>query len=435
MEAVSSLRACMLIGAVFPNLLVSSLLCSVTHLTPDNFGTGNSYYLVEFLKYVATLAPVSLTNVFLACIGTQQEDGRVVNGLNVVCAQDICLCDGDWPVDDNQYTHLMRFLYRMAYGILYRRVTGNNLSRNFTSDSHHVVAYQHEFQQSSFNLPQQSSSSVRQQSSSRIPQQSSSRHPCDHPACGAVFNSATEYKAHVAQHQQKVDKPFFARRRIVTRLTSTNGIQLVIGMKSTIQTKNQWRKLLQVPTVIRSRPLVAHFLPQKIKLLSFQTQSTPSWQLVQSMTSVSRLLISKLLVAPLNAELKVLKQLCLLTGMVLTPADVKNKGSMLKVVEAKLRFQQLDKFGLGKNNIYGKVSVFEFYPRNQIDDLEDLQKQSAVFNGLIFGQEKLSLKYALQVKPFINYHKFHFYHTHFIIASFLVGQVAAQLRFVTDADY
>ncbi|KAI3652793.1 hypothetical protein MP228_002218 [Amoeboaphelidium protococcarum] len=189
-------------GCTEEDIVIMAMTC------PDNFGTGNPYHLVEFLKYVATMAPVSLDNVYLASIGTQQEEVLVVNELNVVCAQDIiiCLCDGVWPVDDNKYTHLMRFLYRMAQGVLARRFTGNNLSRNFTSDSHHVVAYQHEFQQSS-PVQQQSSSqqSSRKQSSQ---QQSSSRYPCDHPACGAVLNFAAEYRTHVAQHQLKVDQPF-----------------------------------------------------------------------------------------------------------------------------------------------------------------------------------------------------------------------------------
>ncbi|KAI3630807.1 hypothetical protein MIR68_012242 [Amoeboaphelidium protococcarum] len=189
-------------GCTEEDIVIMAMTC------PDNFGTGNPYHLVEFLKYVATMAPVSLDNVNLASIGTQQEEVLVVNELNVVCAQDIiiCLCDGVWPVDDNKYTHLMRFLYRMAQGVLARRFTGNNLSRKFTSDSHHVVEYQHEFQQSS-RVQQQSSS---QQSSRKhsSQQQSSSRYPCDHPACGAVLNSAVEYRTHVAKHQQKVDKPF-----------------------------------------------------------------------------------------------------------------------------------------------------------------------------------------------------------------------------------
>ncbi|KAI3651524.1 hypothetical protein MP228_002827 [Amoeboaphelidium protococcarum] len=301
-------------GCTEEDIVVMEMTC------PDNFGTGNPYYLVEFLKYVATMAPVRLSNVYLACIRTQQEDGRVVNGLNVFCAEDIvqCLCGGIWPEDNNEYAHQMRFLYRIAYGILYRRVTGNHLTRDYTSDGHHVVAYQNEFQVAAVQSSQQSSQRAVQssQQSSQCAAQSSQQYRCDVPVCGAVFASAGEYTAHMLQRQQKVEKPFrcmekncdkaYAEKWHLTRhwdekhnperkKFTCETCQQTFVRQSTYQA-HVARQSCSTNRCNCQHQFVAfhwqHIFFTRSKRLSFQAQSTPSWQLVQSKTPFSKLLIS-----------------------------------------------------------------------------------------------------------------------------------------------
>ncbi|KAI3647830.1 hypothetical protein MP228_008051 [Amoeboaphelidium protococcarum] len=84
------------------------VLLAASH--PENFGTGNPLYVLEFL--LSLQANVSLERAFLVFLGYEFEESCIINALLLVNCGDLarCLQQGVFPAHKSRSEHLLRLL-------------------------------------------------------------------------------------------------------------------------------------------------------------------------------------------------------------------------------------------------------------------------------------------------------------------------------------